>query len=247
MGSTLKIVDECASTNDFAKIMAENGALHGLVVIAETQTAGRGRMGRPWFSPRGGIWMSILTRPPPSFSFLDSLPLAGALAIAKPLSEQWNIDAKVKWPNDVVVGRRKIAGVLAESKVKGNELSFAILGIGINANMETKNYELISDTATSLFSILGGEINREDLIGAVLFEAERNFESLGGSGVVDLESLLENLDGSRGHRVRVRTSEGDIEGVVEGYEGLTTTRINTSNGVVKVEANTLLSVDYQVD
>jgi BirA family biotin operon repressor/biotin-[acetyl-CoA-carboxylase] ligase len=247
MGRTLKIVDECSSTNDLVKVMAENGAPHGQVVIAESQTAGRGRFGRFWFSPRGGIWLSTLIRPPKEFPFLDSLPLAGALAIAKPLAEQWEVDAKVSWPNDVVVGRRKIAGVLVESKVRGNELLFVVLGVGINANVDTANYDLIHDTSTSLLSILGREIDREDLIKAVLFEAERNFESLLGSGVVDLQALLGALDGSRGRRVKVRSPQDEFAGVVDGYEGLTGIRIITPKGVVSVQTNNLLSVDYQVD
>jgi len=247
IGKTLKVVDECVSTNDIARIMAEDGAPHGLVVIAESQTAGRGRLGRPWFSPKGGIWLSILTRPPKWFHFLDSLPLVGALAIAKPLAEQWNIDAKVRWPNDVVVGRRKIGGVLVEAKARGNELDFAILGLGINANVETSKIGAISRTATSVLSILGKEVKREDLIPAILFEMERNFESLGGSADVDLEGLLTNLDGSRGSRVKVRTSGAELEGVVDSYEGLSRIRILTWDGITPVETNAVLSVDYQVD
>ena len=105
-GRSLVILDESSSTNDVVASTAEDGAPHGAVVIAETQRAGRGRLGRAWYSPRGGIWMSILIRPKRALSFSDSLPLVGALGLAKTLGLNWRVRAAVRWPNDVVVDGR---------------------------------------------------------------------------------------------------------------------------------------------
>ncbi len=132
LGRKLSITSECTSTNDIVKRSAEMGAPHGFVSISETQSVGRGRLGKSWVSPVGGIWLSILLRPGGHQSFLDSLPLLGALAIAEAVGSQLRLKACVRWPNDVVVDNRKVAGILAEAKSKGNELAYVILGLGIN-------------------------------------------------------------------------------------------------------------------
>jgi BirA family biotin operon repressor/biotin-[acetyl-CoA-carboxylase] ligase len=241
------IVDECGSTNDVAKGMAENGAPHGLVVISESQTAGRGRLDRAWYSPRGGVWLSILVKAQKLPAFLNSLPLVGALGIAKPLVEQWGVRARVRWPNDVVVGWRKLAGVSVESRSKGNEFLYAILGIGINANFDTGKIVPISGTSASLLSILGVAVNRENLITVILSETEKMYESLHASEGKDLVVLLRELDCSRGKYVKVTTAEREVVGIVDDYESLSRVRIITRNGFESVETNALVSVDYQSD
>lgn len=246
-GRSLVTVDECGSTNDVVKGLAENGAHHGLVVIAESQTAGRGRLGRAWYSPRGGIWLSILLKGQELPASLDSLPMVGALGIAKPLLERWRVKASVRWPNDVVVRWRKIAGVSVESKSKGNELLYAILGIGINANFDTNRIAAISGTSVSLLTILGEAVNRESLITAILSETEEMYESLLTSGGEDLVALLRELDCSRGKFVRVTSAEREVAGIVDDYESLSRVRIRTPNGLESLETNALVSVDYQSD
>lgn len=246
-GRSLVIVDECGSTNDVMKGMAESGAPNGSVVIAETQTAGRGRLGRAWYSPRGGVWLSILVKAQELPSLLNSLPLVGALGIAKPLAEKWGLNARVRWPNDVVVGWRKIAGISVESKSKGNELIYAILGIGINANFDSNKIAAISGASASLLILLGGPVNRENLITVILSETEKMYESLHGSGGKDLVALLRELDCSRGEHVKVRTPEREIVGIIDDYESLSRVRIITGNGFESIENSALVSVDYQSD
>ena len=245
LGKSLRIVDECSSTNDLVGQLAEAGAPHGLVVIGETQTAGRGRFGRAWYSPRGGIWLSVLLRPQNQSISFDSLPLLGALGIAKPISEHWGARARVRWPNDVVVDRQKIAGVLVESKTSGNRLEYATMGLGVNANFDPNQIEPIRGSSTSLLRLLGREVNREELILAILSATERMYESLAANRETDLAQVLEGLDCSRGSRVRVKTAEGVFEGVVDAYEGLGKVRIMTRRGHVSVETGTVVSVDYQ--
>jgi BirA family biotin operon repressor/biotin-[acetyl-CoA-carboxylase] ligase len=246
-GRPLVVVDECGSTNDVVKGMAESGAPNGLVVIAETQTAGRGRLGRAWYSPRGGVWLSILVKAQELPSFLNCLPLVGALGIVKPLVEKWGLKARVRWPNDVVVGWRKIAGVSVESKSKGNELIYAILGIGINANFDTNKIAPISGASASLLTLLGGPVNRENLITVILSETEKMCESLYASGGKDLVVLLRELDCSRGEHVKVRTPEREVVGTVDDYESLSRVRIITRDGFESIETSALVSVDYQSD
>jgi BirA family biotin operon repressor/biotin-[acetyl-CoA-carboxylase] ligase len=246
-GRCLTILEECTSTNEVVREMAEKAAPHGLVVIAETQTAGRGRLGRTWSSPKGGIWMSILIRPAGLALLADSLPLIGALAVAKSLRECWNVDAQVRWPNDVIAEGRKLAGVLVESTAKGNEWVFATLGLGINVNFNPSRLGEFSRSSTSLLALLGREVDRGVLIASVLFEAETLYESLLDSKQTELTGLLRRMDCSRGRRVRVKMKEGEIVGVIDDFESLDSVRLLTVEGAQLVKTMSLECVDYESD
>jgi len=246
-GRSLTILDECGSTNDVAARIAEDGAPHGAVVIAETQRAGRGRLGRTWYSPRGGVWMSVLIRPHEGLFPWESLPLIGALETAETLVVSWRVKAAVKWPNDVVVEGRKIAGTLVESKFEGNELSYATLGIGINANVDTSEVGSIRDSSTSLLTLLGTPIDREKLIIAILSRLETLYESIQATGESAALSLLADLNWSKGKHVRVRMINRDLAGCFDGYESLARVRIRTVGGLECVETSAVVSVDYESD
>jgi len=242
-GRTLVILDECSSTNDVLVRMAADGARHGAVVIAETQRAGRGRFGRAWYSPRGGVWMSVLIKPQYEIFATDSLPIVAAVGTAKTLLD-WRIEAGVRWPNDVVAGGRKIGGILVESKSKGNELIYSTVGIGINVNVDTSKIESIRSSSTSIITLVGTPIEREELIVDLLLELEAVYESFreSESAVMD---LLRTLDYSRGKPVRVRTVDRVVTGVFDGYETLARVRILTGSGFESVETSAVVSVDYE--
>ncbi len=244
LGREISIATECTSTNDIVKRSAEMGAPHGFVSISETQSAGRGRLGRSWVSPVGGIWLSILLRPPSHQSFLDSLPLLGALAIAEAVNSQLGIKARVRWPNDVVVDNRKIAGVLAEAMSKGNELVYAILGLGINANFSVDEIGAFTNVAT-LQSLRGAPIDRVALISSVLFEVEKLYELLCAGIVENIVALLRERECSRGKSVRVKVQGRELRGTVDDYETLGRVRILTLQGSQSIDTNMLLSVEYQ--
>jgi BirA family biotin operon repressor/biotin-[acetyl-CoA-carboxylase] ligase len=178
--------------------------------------------------------------------FLESLPLIGALAITRTLRQEYVVNATVRWPNDVVVDWQKIAGVLVESKTKGNELLYAILGLGINANFDTEAISPTGVRLVSLLALLGAPVNREHLIAMVLSETEKVCGSLQNSEN-DVIAQLRELDCSRGHRVRVKLLEREIAGTVEDYETLSKVRIRSRKGVETVETDELVSVDYQSD
>jgi len=244
LGRKISITTECTSTNDIVKTSAGKGAPHGFVSISETQSAGRGRLGRPWISPVGGIWLSVLLRPRDRQPFLDSLPLLGALAIAEAVSSQLRLKARVRWPNDVVVDDQKIAGVLAEAKSKGNELAYAILGLGINANFSVDEIGASTNAAT-LQSLLGAPIDRVALICSILLEVENLYELLCAGMVEKIVSFLRELECSRGRSVRVKLQGRELLGIVDDYETLGRVRILTPDGSQSVDTNALLSVEYQ--
>ena len=130
-------LESAESTNDVAARLAESGADEGTTVVAEMQTAGRGRHGRVWFSPPGaGLYASVIVRPGPSTSNhghpASLLTLAAGVAIAEAVRTVTGLPAEIKWPNDIVIARRKLAGILAEAAIQGSSAQFVVLGFGVN-------------------------------------------------------------------------------------------------------------------
>ncbi|MEM2676119.1 MAG: biotin--[acetyl-CoA-carboxylase] ligase, partial [Candidatus Bathyarchaeia archaeon] len=161
---------EVNSTNDWAKELAELGAPEGTVAIAETQTAGRGRIGRKWHSPKGGLWFSITLKPNLKPSETVKLVFLAGLAVAETLRELCGLKAETKWPNDVLVDGRKVCGILSEMKTVGEKVDYVVVGVGINANINVEK-ELppeLRETATSLKAMLGKEISMENLFKGLL-------------------------------------------------------------------------------
>lgn len=152
------------STNKKARELAAEGAPHGTLVTADAQQAGIGRRGRSWSSEKeAGIYMSLLLRPEIEADKASMLTLVAALAVERAIEEPLDCQPMIKWPNDIVLNRKKICGILTEMGLKGTEIDYVIIGIGINVNNKEFPEEIIS-TATSLFMEIGKETDREMLI-----------------------------------------------------------------------------------
>ncbi len=173
-------LESCASTNDEAARMARAGARHGTVVIAERQTAGRGRDGRAWQSPPGGLYLSAIVRPP--LPIVDVPPMTLAIGIGLCDAVRFaGAPATLKWPNDVLVDGRKLAGVLVEAQSQGNKLESVVIGIGIN--LEGELPDTVADTATTLTDASGTACDREAFIAQLLADVERWIERYVGVGI----------------------------------------------------------------
>ena len=141
IGRQVLVYEKTASTNDLVEKLALDGAAEGVVVFAESQTRGRGRMGRSWASPRGkGLWFSTLLRPKLPLSSVARLTIAASVAIARAIREQTGLVAEIKWPNDVFVAGRKCAGILAELRTEMDAIKFVILGIGLDVNCDAADF-----------------------------------------------------------------------------------------------------------
>lgn len=166
-------VREADSTNALARELAEAGAPDGLVVVAETQRAGRGRLGRAWSSPAGGIWFSLLLRPRLLPSAAAMLTLGAAVAAAEATEAVAGITCGIKWPNDLLVNGRKVAGILTEMSAELDQLNYIVLGVGLNANFAAA---LLPDgllvRATTLMEEKGEKISRAAWLGAFLNRCE---------------------------------------------------------------------------
>ena len=162
--------DELDSTNIKIKELAIGGAEHGTVIVADKQTAGKGRRGRTWESPAGtNLYFSILLRPTFATEKAPMLTLVMAYSAAKAIREHLHMDAMIKWPNDLVLSKKKICGILTEMSLNGSSIDHIVIGTGINVNL-TEFPEELRNTATSLFLEMGEEVDRKELLSKVLEE-----------------------------------------------------------------------------
>ena len=149
------------STQNLAILLAEkNPSSDGIVIIAGQQKSGRGRQNRKWLSPKGGIWLSVVLRPRISSSKITLLPFAAALAVCDAIKKTTQLDAKLRWPNDITISGKKVAGILIDSSVEAEQINYAVIGIGVNANVDSSMISLHLEKSikvTSLSNELGHE------------------------------------------------------------------------------------------
>jgi BirA family biotin operon repressor/biotin-[acetyl-CoA-carboxylase] ligase len=170
VGRRLEYRGALVSTQDLARELARAGVPEGTVVLAGRQTAGRGRLGRSFVSPRGGLYFTIVLRP--ALEYLRPLPIVAALAVARGLEQVAGLRTALKWPNDVLVSGRKVCGILVESELSGQAVNYVLLGIGVNVNTDMSAYPEIAAIATSAAAEAGRQVSREALAAAVLNKLE---------------------------------------------------------------------------
>lgn len=220
-GQRIKLLDAVVSTQEEVRKLAEEGAPHGTLVIAEEQTGGRGRQGRRWYSPPGkGIWMSLLLRPAQQpLSFAPQLTLLTAVAVCRAVRKVAGVDAGIKWPNDLLVHGRKLCGILVESVGEDELIRYAIAGIGIDVNLDERDIpaELLP-VATSLQIENGHRFDRTELIGAALAEMEQLYALYIQEGFAPISHLWEALSVTLGRRITVKTPTGELAGLATGLD-----------------------------
>jgi BirA family biotin operon repressor/biotin-[acetyl-CoA-carboxylase] ligase len=209
------------STNRYAAEAAAKGSPHGTVVCADEQTRGRGRLGRSWASPRGvNLYLSLLLRPPIEPRFAPRLTLATAVALARAVERIANLPAGLKWPNDLYLGNRKAAGILAEMSADPDLLRHVVIGVGLNVNAERGDFpEPLRETATSLKLSSGGRrFSRAAVLAGFLDEFAEVYETFLSGGFAALLPDWRKRSFLDGKRVTVRVNDEDAEGTVLGVD-----------------------------
>jgi BirA family biotin operon repressor/biotin-[acetyl-CoA-carboxylase] ligase len=185
LGKSIYVFDQLDSTQDYADSLPYNESLHGTIVIAKKQNLGKGRMGRTWISPDGGLWMSIIFMPDFSVDNIIFTQFIGALAVADAIHENTKINCRLKWPNDVLVNAKKVCGILVDVDIE-NENKKIIMGIGLNANIESSsiNNYLTNDNlkATTLKEEYGNDIDLIFLTKSILERMEYYYENFLSNG-----------------------------------------------------------------
>lgn len=245
IGNAIRVLPQTTSTNDEASRAALEGHPEGLVIFAESQSAGRGRMGRRWSSPAGrGLWFSVLLRPSLAPSECTQLTAASANALVRAIQSTTGITPEIKWPNDLLIKGKKIAGILTEMSAELEHVHSVILGIGIDATQTASEFPAdLRNIATSLKLATGKTVSRADLAEAVLRELDREYarilagqfaavaeewgsrcSTLGKQVTIDMgarrvRGLAEALD--ENGALLLRTEHGRIERIIGGEVTLT--------------------------
>ena len=231
LGSRLEYFYETDSTNNQARKMAENGAPHGTLVVADCQTAGKGRRGRSWVSPHGtGIFMSVVMRPQFEPVHAAMLTLIAGMAVVDGVRRATGLDTMIKWPNDAVINGKKICGILTEMSTEEDTIRYVVTGIGINVNTEEFPPELAA-TATSLKLEAGQRINRSGVIAAVAESMEEYYDIF--LKTCDMSGLKEHYDAmlaNRDRQVCVLDPKGEYRGKALGIDEEGNLLVERENG-----------------
>jgi BirA family biotin operon repressor/biotin-[acetyl-CoA-carboxylase] ligase len=236
LGRTMAYFDEIDSTNNYCKRMAEEGAPHGLLAVADRQVSGRGRRGRVWETPSGtSVAMSMLLRPQLQPDRASMLTIVAAMAVAEAVKSVSALPVKIKWPNDIVINGKKLCGILTEMSVELSAINYVVVGIGINVNNSSFPEE-IAHTATSMYLEQKSHVSRSRVIAAVTDAFERYYEIF--METQDLSGLKEDYEKNLvnlGAGVRVVTGEGVVEdeGTALGIDAFGRLMVQLDDGSVK--------------
>ena len=220
LGSDFHYFSEIDSTNTFARQRAENGAPEGEIVIAEAQTQGRGRRGRHWQSPPfTNLYFSVILRPKLAPVHAPQITLMAAVALVESTVGFIPQTAKIKWPNDILVGGKKLAGVLTEAACDSERLDYVILGIGVNVNYRFDAMpDEIRHRATSMAELTGESVNRESFLKRLIHHLDRCYGELEASGFTHLAPRWEAHFGLRDKLVRVELLDQIVTGRAIGID-----------------------------
>ena len=214
IGRRLLYYPNLSSTMDEAGKLGEGDAEEGAVVVAETQTAGRGRQGRNWVSQPGNLLVSVLFRP--TLEALPFISIIGGVAAARAVRKVTGLEPQIKWPNDLLIQGRKVAGILAESAIAGDTVWYAVLGVGMNVSLNTDQTEEIASFATSVNAAAGKVVPREDLLRQFLMDLDALYLALGQdqSPIEEWQGLLSTT----GQRLEATWGNESFIGVAEGTD-----------------------------
>lgn len=213
----IEIHKSLKSTSNTAKEMYETGAPHGTVILAEEQSAGRGRMDRIWVSPSGkNILVSILLKPEILIQKIYTLTLALALSVTENVKKMTGLKAMIKWPNDIYLKGKKIGGILTEFGVKGQDVKYVILGLGLNVNWYPEKESLFS--STSLKKEYGRELSRNELIAGILLNYEKLYGNIISEKTGDFLDRINRLSLVTGRDVTINAQGEMIRGKAEGID-----------------------------
>jgi BirA family transcriptional regulator, biotin operon repressor / biotin---[acetyl-CoA-carboxylase] ligase len=207
LGRDMRILDEVSSTNAAALALVSS-CPNGTVILAETQTHGRGRLSRPWASPPGGIWMSLVLKPIIPLNHVYQINMAVSVALCRALSSLFGLDAGIKWPNDLLIRELKICGILMEVGAQVDRLDYAVVGLGLNANNDLSQFPA-EWRSSSLAAQLGHDIDRCDFICRILEEIEVAYENMGRKEIFE-EWRSRSLTLNK--QVRITSTAGDLAG-----------------------------------
>lgn len=214
IGQHVYAYDEVVSTQPLAHDAAAKGAVEGTLVLAEQQTGGKGRLGRPWHSPKGtGIWMSLIVRPAIPLPKTPQMTLLTAVCVARTIREETGLPVKIKWPNDIFIGDKKVCGILTELNAESDRVNYLVIGIGLNVNSVESDFpEELAQVGTSLRIESGQSISRVRFIQQFCRIFEETYEQFLLEGFQPIKSEWEAYSYTIGRLVTIQTISQKLEG-----------------------------------
>jgi len=217
IGRTIEVFQQTTSTNDIIERLAMDGVREGAVVFAESQTKGRGRLGRAWLSPAGkGLWFSILLRPSLRPDEATRLTVASATALRRAIARETNLDLRIKWPNDILINGLKTAGILTELHAELDQVKYVILGIGVDVNLDQADFPPeLHRLATSLKIQCGRRVSRSELAACILRELDADYERLRSGQFSAIADEWAEHSATIGENVSIQLGNRRIQGRAE--------------------------------
>ena len=231
IGKKVYAYETTDSTMDLAHRLGQAGEPEGSVVVAESQSKGRGRLGRSWISPKSkGIYASILLRPSLRLSEVPKITLMAAVAAARAIQAETRLSPEIKWPNDILLGGKKVAGILTEMNAESDRINYVVIGIGMNVNSLQKD---LPDRATSISEELGRPVDRTKLAQALFEEMDKAYAEFLNQGFDGILEAWRGFAHFLGRRIRVTTQGRTVDGQAVDVDSDGTLRVRTDNGLVE--------------
>jgi BirA family transcriptional regulator, biotin operon repressor / biotin---[acetyl-CoA-carboxylase] ligase len=221
-------------------LAAKNSNSHGIVIIAEQQKRGRGRKKGSWISPKGGIWLSVVLKPSMTISRITLLPFAVALAVIDAIKKNTHLDAKLRWPNDITISGKKVAGILIDIGMESEKVNYAVVGVGINANIDSSAISSHLESTipvTSISDELGHNTNMLYLTKELLERLEHYYLKLESSGFRTIIQLWKKNSDIFGHEVTVVRNNKIIQGIAADVNKDGSLLLRTDHGYIDVIAD----------
>jgi BirA family biotin operon repressor/biotin-[acetyl-CoA-carboxylase] ligase len=236
MGKKIQLLHEVASTNTLAMELAADGTPEGTVVVAETQTGGRGRLGRKWISPKGNLYLSVVLRPNMPMHKAPLITLMGAVAVAAAIRKTCGLEAGIKWPNDILIAGKKVSGLLTEMSAEQDRIRHIVLGIGVDVNMEMGELPPeVRGLTTTLAAEAGSKIDRTTLLQQILRDLENWYQQVLSDEVKVLEEWIK-LNMTIGGRIIVSGAGETLEGLAQGVDHEGRLIVGLDDGTIRTVA-----------
>jgi len=239
IGKRVYYFKEIDSTQNFAEQIALDKKEDGTIIIAEKQTTGRGRLQRKWASPKGGIWFSLIIHPKFDVSTSTLVPIAGAVALSKSIKLILDVDVSVKWPNDITLNGKKVAGMLVDASFQANNIDYLILGIGINFDIDSKKLEKRLSKSPNYYGInslrkKGDSTPPKLLLKEFLVQFEKILSQLNkGEKSKIVKEWMKKADNIN-KKIKINTSNGKVSGTFQGIDIDGALKLKTSKGIKKI-------------
>ncbi len=232
-GCEIKHFYRVDSTQEIAKRLAEKGFPEGTVVLAEVQKKGKGRLGRDWQSPFGGIWFSVILLPRVNPIDVPKISLLAGLALVESIEKNLSLPAKIKWPNDILIRGKKVAGIITEMKGESDKVEWVILGIGVNANVDLRFLKNFDFPATSLKEELGKKVDRLGIFISLMENLEKHYFAFQEGHFSNFLDSWRRFSETLGKAVRVETLSEVVEGKAIALNGDGALLVELSSGKIR--------------